>query len=331
LQSAIGDRKRQRSVFRNMAKDMANRYINQMSLFSNRSINRLSDLLLTEPPSLSLSNRNHLIHAVNKNVEELSIPLSRKNSLLKEIERYKYDAKGVSEDIKFAMLNILIHRYIKRIPQKSFFTEEDVEPSKPLNVDGTIFDAARIHLLHKYDRPYFYGINDLCDASSENAEQFLRLAAILVDTSATQLIRSKSPSLDAITQNKLLRQRADEIIEAWNFPQYQLVRILVNNIANRCIKISLESNAWLGAGANAYGILQKEFEDIPQRYPELARVLQFGIAYNAFTIIPHYTCKNQEWCLLELGGMVLLSRGLTLKRGGFLEGTAKDMYKIIQE
>lgn len=334
LQSSVNDRSGQRRAFRRMAKDMANRYLSQMSLFSKKNLSNLSNLLSTQPPSLSTKEQKQLSNKIDDVRNSLSISETRCSTLLEEVDKYLSTKGDNSEDIRLAMLRILMFRYTKRTPQRTLFDDEidiDPDPSRPLSADNTIYDAGRIHLLHEYNRPYYYGIDELCDASSENAEQFLRLAAILVDAIAAQLIRGKPASLDAVIQHKLIRQRATEIIDAWDYPQHQLVRRIVTTIADRCLEVSLSSNAWLGAGANAYGIRQQEFDQIPDKYPDLARVLQFGIAYNAFTVVPRYQCKQQEWCLLELGGMVILHHGLTLKRGGFLEGTARELAKMVQD
>src|SRR5207302_1561354 len=161
-----------------------------------------------------------------------------------------------------AMLAILMHRYAKRIPQTRLFSENaDPDPSRPLAVDSSVFEASRLHLFHSYGRPYYFGIDDLCDASSENAEQFLRLAAILVEAIATRLIRGRPASLRSDEQDRLLRERAASFIKDWNFPQFDHVRTLVDLIAKQCLAVSLEPNAWIGAGANAFGtsVLQPEF------------------------------------------------------------------------
>lgn len=331
LQSSVEDRRRQRVAFRTMAKDMANRYLRKMPLFVDRDLDRLSDLLRTESASLSPSKQKELETDVNAVQNKLSITTARRRTLTEIVDGYQPGNRAAPLDIRLAMLSVLMNRYAKRIPQHSLFEEADPEPAKPLTADSTVYDAARIHLLHEYDRPYYIGIDDLCDASSENAEQFLHLAAYLVDAVAARLIRSRTPSLDAGTQHKLLRQKAEEAIDLWNFPQYQVVRHAVTTLAQRCLATSLLPNAPLGAGANAYGIVQNEFDKIPEKYPDLARVLQFAIAYNAFTIVPRYECKGQEWCLLELGGLVILKHGLTLKRGGFLEGTAEELNSLVRE
>jgi len=333
LQSGAVDRRGQRSAFRTMAKDMANRYLRKMPLFASRDLVNLSDLLRTAPEPIPSAKHKELEASVGAMQSKLAISDARCVALAQIIDNYRPGGRPVPPDIHLAMLSILMHRYAKRTPQRSLFQQDaDPDPPKQLTADSTVYDGGRIHLLHKYGRPYYFGINDLCDAGSENAEQFLRLAAILVDQVAARLIRrAKQPSLDAATQNRLLRQNAEQLINSWNFPRYQLVRNLVTSIAERCVAVSLEPNAWLGQGANAYGILQKEFDQVPITYPDLARVLQFAIAYNAFTVVPRYECKGQTWCLLELGGMVILKHGLTLKRGGFLEGTAEELNRLIEE
>jgi hypothetical protein len=331
LQSSVEDRRGQRLAFRKMAKDMANRYLRKMPLFVDRNLVKLADLLSTEAELLTASKQKELEAHVDIVQGKLAITSARRRSLMQVIDEYQPGNKPAPPDLRQAMLSVLMNRYAKRIPQHSLFEEEDPEPAKPLSADLTVYDAARIHLLHSSNRPYYIGIDDLCDASSENAEQFLHLAARLVEAVATRLIRSGPPSLDAATQNKLLRQMAGEAINLWNFPQCHVVRRVVTNLAERCLDTSLAPNAPLGAGANAYGILQHEFDRIPEKYPDLARVLQFAIAYNAFTIVPRYECKKQEWCLLELGGLVILKHGLTLKRGGFLEGTAEELNGLAQE
>jgi len=128
----------------------------------------------------------------------------------------------------------------------------------------------------------------------------------------------------------LLREKAKQIIERWDFPYYSYVRNLVHEMAIACRTKSLEPNASLGAGANAFAIHQEEFDDVGKKSGELSHILKFGIAYNAISIVPHYSCKNSEWCLLELGGTIVLAYGLTLKRGGFIESSAQELERFIR-
>ncbi len=331
---ASEDRRMARPAFRRMARDMANRYLAQMPLFGSRNLARLGDLLLVEPEALAPSHLERLRERVDTAQRRLGVADSRRSVLEKTIDEYASNAsKPVTDDVRLAMLHVLLHRYAKRTPQRRLFDapESDPEPAKPIAADSTVADGARLWLAHDCDRAYYYGMEDLCDASSENAEQFLHLAAGLVESIGNNIVRGKAPSLTAKAQHKHLTRKAVDTVNTWEFPHYATIRRLVDALAEQCLAASLVPNAWLGAGANAYGVPQEEFESIPRLHPRLAHTLQFAVAYNAVTLVPRYKCKDTVWCLVELGGIVKVARGLTLKRGGFLEGNATELAKLLEE
>lgn len=329
---STGDRASERRAFRRMAKDMAGRYLSQMEVFNRRRLRSLGDLLSTTVEVLSSGKLRQLEKHVNTLQHQYGITAERRREIEKKVDDYLNNTGESGKDLRLGILSVLFERYAKRT-QSGLFDDsfDNIELRRPLKIDAGVADGARIHLLHEYERPYFYGINALCDASSENAEQFLQLAARLVSQSETRLIRGKDAMLASDLQHKLLRERATEMVREWNFPQCQLVRRLANGIANQCLIKSLEGNASLGGGGTAFGIPQEEFETIPSTHPNLAQVLQFGVAYNAFILVPNHSTKKRLWCLIELGGIVLLHCGLTLRRGGFLERNTGDLVRLLDE
>ena len=329
-----GDRANERRAFRKMAKDMAGRYLRQMETFNRRGLHHLGDLLSTTPQTISDAKLRQLARHVDDLQHRYGLSTERRHGLERQTKDYLATTEDGGDDVRLGILSVLFERYAKRIPQRSLFDDEidDVEPTRPLTVDGGVADGARIFLLHKYDRPYYFGMDTLCDASSENAEQFLQLAAQLVSHSETQLIRrGNDPVLPSDVQHNLLRERVAQMIREWDFPQCDLVCRLADGIATQCLAKSLEGNASLRGGANGVGIPQDEFDSILRSSPGLARVIKFGVAYNAFALVPHHRAKNRTWCLIELGGVLLLHHGLTLKRGGFLERRVDDLVHLLRD
>lgn len=324
-----------RGPFRRMARDMAGRYLRQIAVFQKRGIQDLAEVLPDRPPAPSAKEKQDSRRLTDDVVRRFDLSPSAVRDLEAELARYIAGARAeVPPDLADASLRILMQRYARRNTTPSLFElepEEDMGASleRIPKASASLVEGARVHLLHQKDRPLFYGLDVVADASSENAELFLRLCGRLVEQSETQLIRGRNATLDAKTQNRLLRERAQEVIASWDFPLAPSVRALADGIARECLAKSLEVNASLGGGATAFGILEEEFETIEPQHPDLAKVLKFGVAYNAIEI-DRTEAKHRKWRLVQLGGPHLLRDGLTLRRGGFLERDVTALLELVQ-
>lgn len=329
LLQSTGSRRTDRTRFRNMAKDMAARYLRRMPVLSERGLVTIANLLGDAELSIKPGSLDALRRSVDTIQKKLDVTQEDRDRLDKQINEFK---RADCEEVRQQMLKIMMNRFAVRRGRRSptlFDTSVESEAEIQVAANTGVYAAALFQLFHDHGRPYFFGIDDLCDASSENAEQFLQLAAELIEEMVTQVARGKNVLLAPHKQHALLRKRGEKIMEGWNFPHDQKVKRFAKSVANRCLAKSLEPNG--AVIANAVGIPQDEFDQLAEDHSDFARVLQFAIAYNAVSLVPHHSCKNTTWCLIELGGMVLLRYGLTLKRGGFIESTAEDLAKLLGE
>lgn len=302
--------------FKPIAIDIANRYIRSISEFTRRDLKDIRPMLDVASPTLPDGTLKQLDEQLRKIARSAQFSPNLVDSLRSRIPGTARD------DEALAALAILLHRERNKTPQLGLLPDDQLieEPvSEGRVVNASLMDGARIHLMHEFDRPYYYGTDKLIAASNANIEQFIRLAGGLVDELLARLIRGGSADLPAKAQHASLVSQAKQTMRDWDFPYSALVRELVHQIAKRCLERTLLPNAPLDDGANAIGVPQDEMDKVLRKYERLARVLHFAFAYKALVFVPQYHCKNKVWCLLELGAIPCMSYGLTLRRGGFIE------------
>ncbi|HYD64163.1 hypothetical protein [Azospirillum sp.] len=318
-----GDEKKEvaRRQFRTMARDMAKRYLPMVEALRNRNNTDIDRLLPSEPPKLPPGQIKQLEEKVAREQNKLGISPSRRKEIDDIVDDFIKRTKSHDNgpEVALAMKRILLHRYAVRIARAtpSLFEEMDPDPKTPLKADSDLAHGARLHLHHDFERPFHYGVDDVCDASNENAEVFLQLAGALVANIETRAIRNNSLPLPARDQQSILIDKAKGIMDAWSFPHAQRVRLMVDAMGKDCQERSRLPNAPLDDGANAIGILEEEMEALSFD-DELGTVLKYAIANGAITIERNYGQGGKSWALIELTGTVNLVYGLTFNRGGFL-------------
>ncbi|WP_017996751.1 hypothetical protein [Rhizobium leguminosarum] len=326
-------RKDDRKLFRKLANDMANRYLKLVDSLNDRGHQTMHSLLGEVLPSFPEGKLKELETTIAREQRQLSISASRRIALEQEVESYAKGAKSydLSQDMRLAMVRILMHRYANRVSTQTLELFGDPEPAQPVKASSGVADGARVHLHHRFDRPLHYGMDALCDASGENAELFLQLAGSLVSRMETKTIRNQDPTLTPSQQQDELRNKAKEIIKKWSFPYARKVTRLVDELASKCVENALLPNAPLKEGANTIGVLESEMKSLLTSNDELALILKYAIAYGAMNAVRDYGQGGKSWCLLELSGPVRIKYGLGFDRGNFLERKVSDLQAIIAE
>ncbi len=330
------DRAKARRDFRLMAWQMAHRYLEQISIFQRRGTTDLRQMLETRIDDIPEGKLEKAEEQLQAMLSTNRLSKAQADDFAKQVDSHLEGREihgAEARALRAGMFRILAARLARRRPQGTLFESEDEEDTDDYGVKAktVIEHGARVHLWHAQEIPYLFGFDKICDIANENPEQFLHFAGQLVALLETKLIRGREPRLTAKEQHQILLDHATKVVNAWNFPESGNLRRLATGMARECVGASLMPTAKLGGGANAFGIPQGEFELLSTRHEDLARVLKFGVAYNVFTLIPEHRTKGKDWCIIELGGALIVQHGLTLQRGGFLERTLADLLKLLEE
>ena len=321
-----------RKRFRSLARDMAKRYLPMVEGLRNRNATDFDRLVPTQPPKLTAGQVNELSERVDKVQRSLRISASRRQEIDNIVADFMARTRSYDDapEVALALKRILLHRYAIRIARAipTLFEDLDPDPKTPLSVDSDLAHGARLHLYHEFKRPLHYGVDDVCDASHENAEVFLQYAGALVANIETRAIRNNPLPLPSRDQQFILVEKAKSIMDGWAFPHAQRVRDMVDAIGRECQAESLLPNAPLDAGANAIAILEDDMEKLPFD-DELGAVLKYAIANGAISIERNYGQGGKTWALIELSGTVGLAYGLTFKRGGFLPKKVDYLRQVV--
>lgn len=320
-------RERTRAAFRPIARDVSKKYLAHMPLFARRGVDSLDRCLREEAPSISPSNLKVLQGEVARLEKSPKLSSNRVQAIKSVVPQ------NLKPDVAAAVYRILLSRELKKVPQDDLFGVDDaVEPDvDAVRTQSSVVTGAEMHLLHQFGRPFYYGFERVADCSTSNIEQFIGLAGALVEQIEAKIIKNKGLALDASEQHQVLMARATEAIEHWDFPHCDSARRLIGFIGRRCVERTLEPNAPLDEGANAFGVLQSEMERLTEAAPALAPVLHYALAYNAISLRENYACKGKVWCLFELGGIPTLAFRLPLAKGKFCEGRLADLLQAVSE
>lgn len=319
---------RERREFKGIAEDVARRYLQPLAALHRRESLNLRTLLNRARAPVVPETDLRPVHEENAKLAE-------KNNLSQDQIRAMQAAfpDDVGPDVSAWLTRILLHRELRRTSQQSLFgspSEEEIATPVVPKVQRALVTGAELQMLHRFDRPFYFGFDRIADASNENIEQFVTLASVLVDLLETQAIRGKPLLLDAKQQNKSVREHAQKLVDEWDFPYAPQVRRLVDFIAQQCLDLTKRDNAPLSDGANAFGVHMAEMNQL-NGSDELSRVLHYALAYQALVLVEEYSCKGKTWALFELGGVPILAKGLTLSRGGFAEGNLAQLRTALEE
>ncbi len=337
------DFEKAKSDFNKRARDIATLRVqsvtSQIGGLSQEFVNFLSD----DREEILLENLDQeVVQKIKNKISEIAgKELERFQRLIEEVENQDKNIKVHDLCRKLRRLEILIQREVNK-PQKSFlFSEVTMEEWEKHEKNSSIIEAAELFLAKEYKLPYYFGAKRLITLSSDNIQQFLRLAGSLFEEIlvASRLGRDRELFLSPQRQDEIIKKVARDYLKELPVmvPNGSRVFQFINAIGKMCKHETYRPTAPYSPGVTGTAIFMNDYEFLKEnakkgdeKFKQLYQLIESAVAHNILEAEPNYRCKGKNFLVLYLNRLLCVPFDLPVQKGGFREQRLKTFLQWME-
>lgn len=267
--------------------------------------------------------------------------LQRFKKVIDEVENQDKNIKVHDLCRKLRRLEILIQREVNK-GQKSFtFSEVTTEEWEKHENNSSIIGAAELFLAKEYKLPYYFGAKRLITLSSDNIQQFLRLAGSLFEEilMKSRLGRDSELFLSPKRQDSIIKKEAGDFLKELPMmvPNGSLVFRFINAIGKMCNHETYRPTAPYSPGVTGTAIFMNEYEFLKEnakrgkeKFRQLYQVIESAVAHNILEAESNYRGKGKNFLVLYLNRLLCVPFDLPVQKGCFREQRLKTFLQWME-